>query len=172
MFRKKKKKRPEISAPKNFEHRVHTSFDAKHGCFVGLPTQWQSLIENLRRPRPMVDPSRITEVELRPKKVHHTSSYLFFNWSLTASTLLHQLAFECPRDHYMNIMLWVLLMKKSLVLQRDPAALENAIILEWRCGRKPHLTPPPPCTPSALLIYHGAWLMTLLCKLTVQCWMR
>ncbi|MEQ2270963.1 hypothetical protein XENORESO_018331 [Xenotaenia resolanae] len=72
MFRKKKKKRPEISAPKNFEHRVHTSFDAKRGCFVGLPTQWQSLIENLRRPRPMVDPSRITEVELRPKKVCHT----------------------------------------------------------------------------------------------------
>lgn len=70
MFRKKKKKRPEISAPKNFEHRVHTSFDAKRGCFVGLPTQWQSLIENLRRPKPMVDPSRITEVELRPKKVH------------------------------------------------------------------------------------------------------
>uniref|UniRef100_A0A3Q3VP40 non-specific serine/threonine protein kinase n=1 Tax=Mola mola TaxID=94237 RepID=A0A3Q3VP40_MOLML len=68
MFRKKKKKRPEISAPKNFEHRVHTSFDPKHGCFVGLPTQWQSLIENLRRPKPMVDPSRITEVELRPKK--------------------------------------------------------------------------------------------------------
>lgn len=72
MFRKKKKKRPEISVPKNFEHRVHTSFDAKRGCFVGLPTQWQSLIENLRRPRPMVDPSRITEVELRPKKVRHT----------------------------------------------------------------------------------------------------
>uniref|UniRef100_A0A8C2ZS63 non-specific serine/threonine protein kinase n=1 Tax=Cyclopterus lumpus TaxID=8103 RepID=A0A8C2ZS63_CYCLU len=68
MFRKKKKKRPEISAPKNFEHRVHTSFDCKRGCFVGLPTQWQSLIENLRRPKPMVDPSRITEVELRPKK--------------------------------------------------------------------------------------------------------
>ncbi|KAJ3613443.1 hypothetical protein NHX12_019692 [Muraenolepis orangiensis] len=68
MFRKKKKKRPEISAPKNFEHRVHTSFDPKRGCYVGLPSQWQSLIENLRRPRPMVDPSRITEVELRPKK--------------------------------------------------------------------------------------------------------
>uniref|UniRef100_A0A8C6UL27 non-specific serine/threonine protein kinase n=1 Tax=Neogobius melanostomus TaxID=47308 RepID=A0A8C6UL27_9GOBI len=68
MFRKKKKKRPEISVPKNFEHRVHTSFDVKRGCFVGLPMQWQSLIENLRRPRPMVDPSRITEVELRPKK--------------------------------------------------------------------------------------------------------
>ncbi|KAM6961441.1 serine/threonine-protein kinase PAK 6 [Aplochiton taeniatus] len=68
MFRKKKKKRPEISTPRNFEHRVHTSFDPAQGCFVGLPTQWHSLIENLRRPRPMVDPSRITEVELRPKK--------------------------------------------------------------------------------------------------------
>ncbi|XP_026109140.1 serine/threonine-protein kinase PAK 6-like isoform X2 [Carassius auratus] len=71
MFRKKKKKkkkRPEISAPENFEHRVHTSFDAKRGVFVGLPTQWQSLIENLRRPKPMVDPSRITPVELKPKK--------------------------------------------------------------------------------------------------------
>lgn len=69
MFRKKKKKRPEISTPKNFEHRVHTSFDAKRCCFVGLPTQWHSLIENLRRPKPMVDPSRITSVELKPKKV-------------------------------------------------------------------------------------------------------
>nr|XP_046164091.1 serine/threonine-protein kinase PAK 6 [Oncorhynchus gorbuscha] len=68
MFRKKKKKRPEISTPKNFEHRVHTSFDAKRCCFVGLPTQWHSLIENLRRPKPMVDPSRITSVELKPKK--------------------------------------------------------------------------------------------------------
>uniref|UniRef100_A0A4W5PYU1 non-specific serine/threonine protein kinase n=1 Tax=Hucho hucho TaxID=62062 RepID=A0A4W5PYU1_9TELE len=68
MFRKKKKKRPEISTPKNFEHRVHTSFDAKRCCFVGLPTQWHSLIENLRRPKPMVDPSQITSVELKPKK--------------------------------------------------------------------------------------------------------
>ncbi|KAI5610732.1 serine/threonine-protein kinase PAK 6, partial [Silurus asotus] len=81
MFRKKKKKRPEISAPKNFEHRVHTSYDAKLGIFVGLPTQWQSLIENLRRPKPMVDPSRITPVELKPKKaciIIKTGNYLIF----------------------------------------------------------------------------------------------
>lgn len=93
MFRKKKKKRPEISAPKNFEHRVHTSFDAKRGCFVGLPTQWQSLIENLRRPKPVVDPSRITEVELRPKKVHGhlTASHQAFSkvpqWDVTTAFL-------------------------------------------------------------------------------------
>ncbi|XP_030638464.1 serine/threonine-protein kinase PAK 6 [Chanos chanos] len=76
MFRKKKKKRPEISAPKNFEHRVHTSFDAKRGCFVGLPTQWQSIIDNLRRPKPMVDPSRITPVELKPKKTIVRGSFI------------------------------------------------------------------------------------------------
>ncbi|XP_057208821.1 serine/threonine-protein kinase PAK 6b [Triplophysa rosa] len=66
--RKKKKRRLEISAPKNFQHRVHTSFDPVHGCFIGLPPQWQSLIETLKRPKPVVDPSGITHVHRRPKK--------------------------------------------------------------------------------------------------------
>lgn len=70
MFRRRKKKhRPDISPPQDFQHRVHTSFDAATGSYVGLPPQWQSIIETLRRPRPLVDPSRITEVELGPRKV-------------------------------------------------------------------------------------------------------
>nr|XP_006012954.1 PREDICTED: serine/threonine-protein kinase PAK 6-like [Latimeria chalumnae] len=68
MFRKKKKKRPEISAPSNFQHHVHTSFDAKEGKYVGLPPQWQSIIDTLKRPKPVVDPSRITPVQLSPMK--------------------------------------------------------------------------------------------------------
>ncbi|KAM3861164.1 serine/threonine-protein kinase PAK 6-like [Diretmus argenteus] len=68
MFRRKKKRRPEISAPQDFQHRVHTSFDTTRGCYVGLPPQWQSVIDTLRRPKPLVDPSRITDVELGPKK--------------------------------------------------------------------------------------------------------
>ncbi|XP_067274441.1 LOW QUALITY PROTEIN: serine/threonine-protein kinase PAK 6b [Pseudorasbora parva] len=67
-LRKKKKRRLEISTPKNFQHRVHTSFDPVQGCFVGLPPQWQSVIETLKRPKPVVDPSRITQVHLKPKK--------------------------------------------------------------------------------------------------------
>ncbi|XP_074541636.1 serine/threonine-protein kinase PAK 6b [Halichoeres trimaculatus] len=63
--RRKKRRRPEISAPQDFQHRVHTSFDAATGRYVGLPPQWQSVIDTLRRPRPLVDPSRITEVELK-----------------------------------------------------------------------------------------------------------
>ncbi|XP_046692810.1 serine/threonine-protein kinase PAK 6b isoform X1 [Silurus meridionalis] len=69
MFQRKKKKRKiEISAPKNFEHRVHTSYDAARGCFVGLPPQWQSVIETLKRPKPLVDPSNITSVQRKREK--------------------------------------------------------------------------------------------------------
>jgi hypothetical protein len=105
----KRKKRPDISSPTNFEHRVHSGFDHNNGVFVGLPTQWNSIINendqfklqhnfnslnqhvnltkgmNLNshnieshtnegnilsnniqnfRPKPIVDPSRITPTEL------------------------------------------------------------------------------------------------------------
>ncbi|CAJ1077823.1 serine/threonine-protein kinase PAK 6-like [Xyrichtys novacula] len=66
---KKKRRRPQISAPQDFQHRVHTSFDMVTGRYVGLPPQWQSVIDTLRRPRPLVDPSRVTEVELKKKIV-------------------------------------------------------------------------------------------------------
>ncbi|XP_027895257.1 serine/threonine-protein kinase PAK 4-like isoform X1 [Xiphophorus couchianus] len=69
MFRRRKKKyRLEISAPRDFQHRVHTSFDVSTGRYVGLPAQWQSVIDTLRRPRPLVDPSRITNIDLEPRK--------------------------------------------------------------------------------------------------------
>ncbi|XP_059355262.1 serine/threonine-protein kinase PAK 6-like [Carassius carassius] len=66
--KKKKKRRLEISTPRNFEHRVHTSFDPVQGCFVGLPPQWQSIIDTLRRPKPVVDPFSFTQVQLKPQR--------------------------------------------------------------------------------------------------------
>ncbi|RNA03882.1 serine threonine- kinase PAK mbt [Brachionus plicatilis] len=81
----KRKKRPEISSPTNFEHRVHSGYDHHSGVFVGLPTQWNSIINEAveqkkqllleqnceqrllasqSRPKPIVDPSRITPSEL------------------------------------------------------------------------------------------------------------
>ncbi|XP_043849471.1 serine/threonine-protein kinase PAK 4 isoform X2 [Dromiciops gliroides] len=60
----KKKKRLEISAPSNFEHRVHTGFDQEEQKFTGLPRQWQGLIEeSARRPKPLVDPACITAIQ-------------------------------------------------------------------------------------------------------------
>lgn len=69
MFNKKKKK-PQISTPTNFEHRVHTGFDKREGKFVGLPLQWASIVGNnqilksTNRPLPLVDPSEITPTEI------------------------------------------------------------------------------------------------------------
>lgn len=69
MFTKKKKK-PQISTPTNFEHRVHTGFDKREGKFIGLPLQWASIVGNnqilksTNRPLPLVDPSEITPTEI------------------------------------------------------------------------------------------------------------
>jgi hypothetical protein len=65
----KKKKRPTISAPSNFEHRVHTGYDTEHREYVGLPPQWASIIKPASRPAPVIDPSHITPTEIAPLKV-------------------------------------------------------------------------------------------------------
>ncbi|KAL0266929.1 UNVERIFIED_CONTAM: hypothetical protein PYX00_009336 [Menopon gallinae] len=84
MFSKKKKK-PQISPPTNFEHRVHTGFDKREGKYVGLPLQWASIVGNNQilkssnRPLPLVDPSEITPTEILDLKTivrgeHRTNS--------------------------------------------------------------------------------------------------
>lgn len=73
MFSKKKKK-IEISAPSNFQHRVHTGFDNHSNKFVGLPKQWASLVgdeagsQSPHRPQPLVDPSAITPTDILDMK--------------------------------------------------------------------------------------------------------
>lgn len=83
MFSKKKKK-PLISMPSNFEHRVHTGFDKREGRYVGLPLQWASIVGNnqilksTNRPLPLVDPSEITPTEILDLKTivrpHHNNN--------------------------------------------------------------------------------------------------
>lgn len=66
----KRKKRIEISAPSNFEHRVHTGYDQQEQKFTGLPRQWQGIIEeSAKRPKPLVDPVYITAVQPGSQKV-------------------------------------------------------------------------------------------------------
>lgn len=66
----KKKKRLEISAPSNFEHRVHTGYDQQEQKFTGLPRQWQGIIEeSAKRPKPLVDPVCITAIQHGSQKV-------------------------------------------------------------------------------------------------------
>ncbi|XP_076359294.1 serine/threonine-protein kinase PAK 4-like [Tachypleus tridentatus] len=60
-----RKKKPVISNPTNFQHRVHAGFDQGEGKFVGLPLQWTGLICSQRgRPKPIADSSNITSTEM------------------------------------------------------------------------------------------------------------
>jgi len=77
MFGKKKKGKPQISAPLNFEHRVHTGFDQHENKFVGLPPQWASVISpNQPRPKPIIDTSIVTPTDLEYQKVCKDAIYL------------------------------------------------------------------------------------------------
>ena len=60
---KRRRRRPPISKPSNFQHRVHAGYDTRTGKFVGLPPQWEQLIKNEGRPKPIVDPDNITDTE-------------------------------------------------------------------------------------------------------------
>lgn len=58
-----RKKRPAISTPSNFEHRVHTTVSRDEGRLVGLPVQWLSIVNEKQRNRqPYVDADVITPI--------------------------------------------------------------------------------------------------------------
>ncbi|XP_040977823.1 serine/threonine-protein kinase PAK 4-like [Aquila chrysaetos chrysaetos] len=80
----KKKKRIEISAPSNFEHRVHTGYDQQEQKFTGLPQQWQGIIEeSAKRPKPLVDPVCITTIQHGSQKTIVRGSKAAKDGSLT-----------------------------------------------------------------------------------------
>lgn len=58
----KSRRKVEISSPSNFEHRVHTGYDALQGEFTDLPKQWTGVISPRSRRDPYVDPTSITNV--------------------------------------------------------------------------------------------------------------
>ncbi|NXL40409.1 PAK4 kinase, partial [Glaucidium brasilianum] len=80
----RKKKRVEISAPSNFEHRVHTGYDQQEQKFTGLPRQWQGIIEDsAKRPKPLVDPVCITTIQHSSQKTIVRGSKAAKDGSLT-----------------------------------------------------------------------------------------
>ncbi|XP_076315472.1 LOW QUALITY PROTEIN: serine/threonine-protein kinase PAK 4-like [Tachypleus tridentatus] len=108
MFKKKKKK-PIISAPTNFEHRFHTGFDRHEGKYVGLPPQWTSLIQAQQdRPKPIVDPSTITPTEMINMKSHtivrggSSSQVRNVPVSITRSNSLRKESPPQPRRDYLS----------------------------------------------------------------------
>ncbi|KAL8169378.1 UNVERIFIED_CONTAM: hypothetical protein K2H54_048167 [Gekko kuhli] len=134
MFRKKKKKRPEISAPQNFEHRVHTSFDPKEGKFIGLPPQWQNILDTLKRPKPVVDPSRITRVQLQPMK--NLPSFWVHLRDLGRKAMAAGSGHWGQEDACSRAFDYL-----SSLAKKDREALQNSFILAYVSGRKKQALP-------------------------------
>ena len=122
MFSKKKSKKLEISAPSNFQHRVHTGFDNHSNKFVGLPKQWASLVDDKPasqspyRPSPMVDPMTITNQEniyeshhhrFHPNQQNHQPNYQNLHHTLPKSGILKRPPIpppmESPYDQYQPV---------------------------------------------------------------------
>ena len=85
MLFNKKKTKLEISAPTNFQHRVHTGYDNKTQKFIGLPKQWTSLLSD--------QPSSISRSITQPNIVFSTvklNIYTFLSNSVTSKCLFWQ----------------------------------------------------------------------------------
>ncbi|XP_051512475.1 serine/threonine-protein kinase PAK 1-like [Myxocyprinus asiaticus] len=60
----KKKERPEISLPSDFEHTIHVGFDAVTGEFTGMPEQWGRLLQtsNITKLEQKKNPQAVLDV--------------------------------------------------------------------------------------------------------------
>uniref|UniRef100_A0A3B3QRH4 non-specific serine/threonine protein kinase n=1 Tax=Paramormyrops kingsleyae TaxID=1676925 RepID=A0A3B3QRH4_9TELE len=60
----KKKERPEISLPSDFEHTIHVGFDAVTGEFTGMPEQWARLLQtsNITKLEQKTNPQAVLDV--------------------------------------------------------------------------------------------------------------
>lgn len=62
-IRRKKLRKEDISDPNAFEHRFHMTYDHREGSYVGVPPQWKKfLAKEFERPKPIIDPSAVTEI--------------------------------------------------------------------------------------------------------------
>uniref|UniRef100_H2Y4H5 non-specific serine/threonine protein kinase n=1 Tax=Ciona savignyi TaxID=51511 RepID=H2Y4H5_CIOSA len=111
MFGGKKKKKPDISGPSNFEHRVHTGFNEDEGKFIGLPIQWQSIIPEVKnRPKPFVDARHITPVPVEKKIItgRGNKKGVLSNLSAISVTRSNSLRKESPPEsRKLNSRRWV-----------------------------------------------------------------
>jgi len=85
MFSKKKSKKLDISAPTNFQHRVHTGYDDKSNKFLGLPKQWTSLVgetagnQSPYRPKAMVLPNDVLDTSYESSTHSQTGGFRIAN---------------------------------------------------------------------------------------------
>uniref|UniRef100_A0AAZ3RLI1 non-specific serine/threonine protein kinase n=1 Tax=Oncorhynchus tshawytscha TaxID=74940 RepID=A0AAZ3RLI1_ONCTS len=102
----KKKERPEISLPSDFEHTIHVGFDAVTGEFTGMPEQWARLLQtsNITKLEQKKNPQAVLDVLkfYDSKETNNSQKYMSFtdkssdNYSCsnTSVSLLTHLCFS------------------------------------------------------------------------------
>uniref|UniRef100_A0A8D3BFU5 non-specific serine/threonine protein kinase n=1 Tax=Scophthalmus maximus TaxID=52904 RepID=A0A8D3BFU5_SCOMX len=103
----KKKERPEISLPSDFEHTIHVGFDAVTGEFTGMPEQWARLLQtsNITKLEQKKNPQAVLDVLkfYDSKETANSQKYMSFTGTLTfkntqthCSTLQTHTVLETP----------------------------------------------------------------------------
>uniref|UniRef100_A0A8C9ZFY2 non-specific serine/threonine protein kinase n=1 Tax=Sander lucioperca TaxID=283035 RepID=A0A8C9ZFY2_SANLU len=82
----KKKERPEISLPSDFEHTIHVGFDAVTGEFTGMPEQWARLLQT----------SNITKLEQKKNPQAVLDVLKFYDSKETANSQKYMSFTETP----------------------------------------------------------------------------
>uniref|UniRef100_A0AAQ5Y3C5 non-specific serine/threonine protein kinase n=1 Tax=Amphiprion ocellaris TaxID=80972 RepID=A0AAQ5Y3C5_AMPOC len=84
----KKKERPEISLPSDFEHTIHVGFDAVTGEFTGMPEQWARLLQtsNITKLEQKKNPQAVLDVLkfYDSKETANSQKYMSFTGSSKA----------------------------------------------------------------------------------------
>uniref|UniRef100_A0A8K9XUT2 non-specific serine/threonine protein kinase n=1 Tax=Oncorhynchus mykiss TaxID=8022 RepID=A0A8K9XUT2_ONCMY len=84
----KKKERPEISLPSDFEHTIHVGFDAVTGEFTGMPEQWARLLQtsNITKLEQKKNPQAVLDVLkfYDSKETNNSQKYMSFTDSSLA----------------------------------------------------------------------------------------
>uniref|UniRef100_A0A671R7G7 non-specific serine/threonine protein kinase n=1 Tax=Sinocyclocheilus anshuiensis TaxID=1608454 RepID=A0A671R7G7_9TELE len=87
----KKKERPEISLPSDFEHTIHVGFDSVTGEFTGMPEQWARLLQtsNITKLEQKKNPQAVLDVLKFYDSKETTNSQKYM--SFTGVTLTYKL---------------------------------------------------------------------------------
>uniref|UniRef100_A0A672S3Y8 non-specific serine/threonine protein kinase n=1 Tax=Sinocyclocheilus grahami TaxID=75366 RepID=A0A672S3Y8_SINGR len=87
----KKKERPEISLPSDFEHTIHVGFDSVTGEFTGMPEQWARLLQtsNITKLEQKKNPQAVLDVLkfYDSKETTNSQKYMSFTGIYTRSVI-------------------------------------------------------------------------------------
>uniref|UniRef100_A0A3B3VZ36 non-specific serine/threonine protein kinase n=2 Tax=Poecilia TaxID=8080 RepID=A0A3B3VZ36_9TELE len=87
----RKKERPEISLPSDFEHTIHVGFDAVTGEFTGMPEQWARLLQtsNITKLEQKKNPQAVLDVLkfYDSKETANSQKYMSFTGMKTSKAV-------------------------------------------------------------------------------------